>query len=51
MPALQDHTKNWRVIGYLQNTVQLPFVSGIDSNGIREGDVLWSTKGITVSFV
>ena len=43
-PALQDHMKTGRVIGYLKNTVQLPFVSGTDSNGIL-------TLYVLVSFV
>ena len=34
LPALQDHTKIGRIIGYLKNAVQLPFVSRTDSNGI-----------------
>ena len=33
-PALHDYTNIGRVIGYQKNTVQLPFVLWIDSNGI-----------------
>ena len=31
---LNDYAKTGRVIGYLKNTIQLPSVSGTDSDGI-----------------